>query len=192
MKNLVKLYNNLPIKEGINWYNDASDFCRKVSDKYGIEFDKVTAIKSALSPACNYETNKKDLIALIEINQGIKRKGYKFSTYGQNVIKAQKIFDGGLLPESAFNVKTGAKTYNFFYNMLLPESSEYVTIDRHAYRIATGLEYGQITPKQYREIALHYTQSAHKIGILPNQLQAVLWVNFRDQNNIKPEIYCPF
>jgi hypothetical protein len=192
MNNLIKLYDKLQSLDGINWYNEASDFCRKVSNKYNIDLAKVTAIKSALSPGCNYETNKKDLIALIEINKGIRRKGYKFSTYGQNVIKAQKIFEGILLPENAFNVKTGAKTYNFFYNMLLPSSAEYVTIDRHAFRIATGLEYGQITPKQYREIAEHYTTSANKIGILPNQLQSVLWVNFRNENNIKPEIYCPF
>jgi len=192
MKNLIRLYNESPDFSGLNWYFEANSFAQSVANKYSLPLNKVCGMFSALSPGTNYEQNKKDLIAMIEINQGIKRKGYKFVTYGQNILKAQNIYNDILEPDNAFNPKTGAKTYNFYYNILLPDSPEYCTIDRHAYRIATGKEYNSLTPKQYRDIAGHYVKAANKIGILPNQLQAILWVNFREQKGIKPEIYCPF
>lgn len=183
MRNLVKLYNEAD-KSGINWYVDANLFCRKVAEKYDKPLRTVCAVMSALSPATNYEQNKADLIGLIS-----GKKGYKCGTYGPNVAKAREIIRTN---EALFNPKTGAKTYNFFYNLWVPESPDYCTIDRHAYTIATNEAYKALTLKQYEAIADHYRKAAKKLSILPSQLQAALWVDYRVKQEIQFVNKCPF
>lgn len=190
MRNLVKLYNQSD-KSGKDWYRQANEFCRSVATKYDIELPVVCAILSALSPGTNWEVNKRDCEGLIVANKGGKYR-FRFTTYGQNVIKAQRIYKGELSPFEAFNPKTGAKTYNFFLNVLNPENPVPVTIDRHTYTVATGETYKGLTPKQYGLIVEHYHKAASKLGILASELQAVLWVSYREKENISFEIQAPF
>jgi hypothetical protein len=176
MKNLVNLFHQTD-RTGLNWYVDANKFCREVSEKHGIPLPNVCAIVSALSPGVEWSRNKQEALQLI---RG-KRSG--FTTYGQNVIKAIKALTHPN-PIELFSPKTGAKTYNFFMAILQPERSDTVVIDRHAFRVATGKDYvGGLKPGQYRIIADHYIKAARKLGILPNQLQAVLWVWYRNNNS---------
>ena len=182
MRNLAILYRKIENKRGSDWYFQANIFAQNVSKSYKVDLRKVCGIMAALSPAVNWEQNKKETVTLIRINRGLHTKKFSFSTYGQNVIKAQKIYDGEISPDKAFSLKTGPKTYNFYHNLLHPESPEYVTIDRHAFRVATGEEYNQISPKQYREIKEHYIRCAKRLGVLPNILQSVLWEWYREQN----------
>lgn len=184
MKNLKKIF-EASDKSGLNWYNDANEFCTKIAEKYSLPLDRVCGVVSALSPGTNWEQNKKDAVNLIEAFLGLSDRKFKFTTYGQNVIKAQRILEETTRnPETFFNLKTGAKTYNFYFNILNPQDANYVTIDRHAYRIATGKEYKAITPKQYAEIAEHYKRAAKKLGVSPAQLQAALWVDYRKKQSI--------
>lgn len=187
MKNLVTIYNTVSpsIKlDGLSWYVNTRLHCQQLADRYGIDLPRVVAIFSALSPSTNFEQNKKDCENLIKGNGG-KIGRYKFQTYGANVIKAQNIFSNLLEPDKAFSLKTGAKTFSFYRNILKPNDCEHVTIDRHAFRIATGDDYKGLSPKQYRLIAEHYKKAAIKLGIIPCQLQAVLWVNYRIENDIQ-------
>lgn len=190
LKNLTKIFESAD-KSGLNWYDDAHNFCKNVSEKYNLPMDKVCAVVSSLSPGTNWEQNKKDTINLIESMNG-NRAQFKFTTYGQNVIKAYRILDGYIKPVDAFNVTTGPKTFNFFRNILDPTDSNFVTIDRHAFRIATGKEYKSLTAKQYREVAAHYIKAAKKLDITPAQLQAVLWVDFRMKKEISFTEFNPF
>lgn len=183
MKNLVKLYIDAD-KSGISWYVDANLFARKVAEQYNKPLKTVCAVISALSPATNWEQNKADTIGLIS-----GKKGYKCGTYGRNVAKAREILKTN---EALFSPKTGAKTYNFFYNIWQPENPDYVCIDRHAYLIATNDIYTGLTPKQYEKVANHYRKSAKKLGVLPNQLQSVLWVDYRLKEQIQFANKCPF
>lgn len=191
MKNLTNLYNKITNKtEGLNWYTDGHTFCKELADTHNLPLAVVCGVISALSPGTNWERNKLETVTLIEgARQG---GGFKFTTYGQNVIKATEILEGIRKPHKAFSMRTGAKTYNFFYNLLEPDNPDYCTVDRHAYRIATGEEYGNILPKQYRSISDHYKRAAKRIGIIPNQLQAVLWIWYREQINVQPTAYAPF
>jgi hypothetical protein len=190
MKNLIRIYSGAD-KSGMYWYNDANIFACRVAEKYNLSLPVVSAVLSALSPGTNWEQNKKDTINLIEAAQGNKRE-FKFTTYGQNVIKAYRILDEKASPETFFSLKTGAKTFNFFYNVWQPENPEFVTIDRHAYVIATGLDYSGLTPKQYSEVATHYKKAAAKLNVLPSQLQAILWTDYRTKQEIKFTEFCPF
>lgn len=192
MKNLVKIF-EASDKSGLSWYDDANEFCTKVAEKYSLPIDKVCAVVSALSPATNWEQNKKDSVNLIEAFLGVSKRKFKFTTYGQNVVKAQSILEETARnSETFFSLKTGAKTFNFYHNILNPEDANYVTIDRHAYRIATGNEYVRITPKQYRLIAEHYKKAAKKLGITPARLQAALWVDYRRKQSISYTEFVPF
>lgn len=182
---LLSKYKQVTDHSGLNWYREGNAWCQRVAEKHGLHLVTVCAIVSALSPACNWEQNKRDAVAIIT-----GKKGYKCGTYGNNVAKARAILKDDI---PRFNVKTGAKTYNFYHNLLEPDNSTFVTIDRHAYLIATGETYSSgLHTAKYNRIKEQYVKAAKKLGILPNELQAVLWVDHRYKENIKFNIDVPF
>jgi len=117
----------------------------------------------------------------LQAEQLIKGKRKGFTTYGHGVQKAIRLLDHPN-PAEEFNPKTGAKTFNFYYNILEPDNPEFVTVDRHAYILATGKSYNSLHPALYNRIARHYKVHSHRVGVLPNQLQAALWVNHTESN----------
>jgi hypothetical protein len=176
---LLRKFSEVTDHSGLTWYNEAHEFCRLLSEKYNESLVTVCAVMSALSPGTNWEQNKKDTIAILE-----RKRKYKCTTYGQNVRKAREILSDGI---PRFNPKTGAKTYNFFHLLVEPDNSLFVCIDRHAFTIATDEIYTGLRGKQYSLIAKRYIRAAKKIGLLPSQLQAILWVDYRIKNDIKFE-----
>jgi len=179
MKNLTKLYEKS--SKQIDWYYKANDFARKLSIKHGLPMANVVGIISALSPSCRWEANKLQAEALIKG----KRNG--FTTYRKGVDKAIRLLTSDE-PSAEFNERTGAKTYNFYYNILLPDDPSYLTVDRHGYYLATGLQYNSIHYALYQRIANHYKHHALRNNLIPNQLQAALWVNHTEPSSIT----CPF
>lgn len=176
LTNLVELYHTTN-KEGMSWYVEANRFCRNLSDKYNLPMENVCAIVSILSPGVSWNRNK------IEAEMLIKGKKSGYTTYKANVRKAKRALKEPQ-PDTLFN-KRWRKTWNFYLALLNPENPETVVIDRHAYRTVTGMQYVGLTAKVYDQIADHFRQSAAKLGILPNQLQAVLWV-WQRSNNSRP------
>lgn len=188
MKNLVRLYNESQ-KEGADWYPQAKAFCHDLANRYGMPLETVAGILSALSPGTNWDRNKLETEWLIRLHKGEKVAKFKFTTYGANVIKGEKIA-AGLSPYEAFKERTGPKTFHFFHCIL--GSAEHICIDRHAYAIATGEAYKGLTPKQYREVADHYRRAAKRLGITPSTLQAVLWVDYRNKLSKSLDTDVPF
>lgn len=172
LNNILASYNaasTAQIEEGLNWYREAHKYAKSLP----VPLANAAAVISALSPACRWETNKRDAAAIIE-----SRSGYRFGTYGQNVTKARALITDPD-PASKFSAKTGPKTLHFYHNILQPEDPEWVTIDRHAAAVAEGRDNSggvALAPKQYREYAAAYKAAAAVIGILPCQLQAICWV----------------
>lgn len=191
MRNLSKLFDKAD-KSGLNWYNEANEFCKEIANRYNLSLSQVCAIVSALSPGTNWDVNKRDSIGLIETSKGLRNYKHNYTTYGKNVLKARRILSGELLPENAFSLKTGAKTFNFYHNLLEPDNVNYLTVDRHCYTIATNETYKSLTPKQYEKIANHYIETARRLSLIPCQLQAVLWVDYRIKQEISFNIDCPF
>lgn len=74
----------------------------------------------------------------------------------------------------------GLKTRAFYENLLNPESSQQVTIDRHAYRIAypNGNE-DLSNPRVYERVAEHYRAAAVTVDLMPLELQAATWCIYR-------------
>jgi hypothetical protein len=194
--NILNLFNSATasqLAEGLNWYQSAHNHAVKLSEQYNVSLSKVCGVISALSPATNWHKNIKDTEELLKGNST-----HKFSTYGQNVLKAYKILNASLEMdiELFFNLKTGAKTFNFYKNILNPKCINYVTIDRHAYAIWVGSDTGSgakaINLKLYREIAADYIAVAEQVGITPLQLQAVTWVVYREQFVNEMHLSAPF
>lgn len=183
--NLIKIYKSVSkqgINKGLNWYSNANSFAGYLSDKYKVDFNKVCAVISALSPACNWSQNKKDAEKMIVcFAYDLNYQEFNFSTYGQNVAKAWNILSylgPKKLEDKFFSLKTGAKTYSFYLNILDPSDASHVTIDRHAIAIFEGRKHSGskgITSKQYKDIARAYIETAKSLNINPCQFQAILW-----------------
>lgn len=176
VENILARYNRAStaqIEAGLVWYEEAHNYAKSL----GVPIANAAAVISALSPACSWETNKRDAKAMVE-----KRKGYRFSSYGPNVAKAQRC----LQDPGQFSEKTGAKTLNFYHNILDPSNPHWVTIDRHAAAVAEGRTNSgsvRLTVKQYRAYAAAYKEAAFRVGLLPCQLQAIVWIEHIESQN---------
>jgi hypothetical protein len=172
MKILIKKFELLPEPAGKDWYREAHALAADLAARHHTTTDVVAAVLSALSPACSWAQNQKDAAALLDNLE------HTPVTYGHNARKARSIILKELNPANAFP-KTSPKTWNFYNNILYPESRDFVTIDRHAYRIATGQRSLKFGLREYREIAEMYRKASKKLGLLPNELQAILWTNYK-------------
>jgi len=185
LMNVLRVADSDTTQKGLNWYVDAHNFAVELSDTFQLSFNNVCGIISALSPSCRWERNKLEATELIAyLSYGLNTDRLSFTTYGNNVAKAFRIFD--LAPNKVENefIKTnsGFKTHNFFKNIQNPFDPNYVTIDRHAYFIYNGMQGNnevKLTKNQYKAIAENYISFAKMIGVLPCQGQAILWETYQ-------------
>jgi len=183
MRNLIHLYEQMTIvekKQGMIWYQIAHDYAAHLASKYSHSLPSVCGIIAALSPSCRWERNKLEAEWLMQANlEDFEMEPFNFTTYGQGVIKAQRIYSSDLV--DWFNEKTGPKTFNFYHNIYSPNDPDYTTIDRHSYYTLFG-KYKDtgIHLALYRKCAEQYVKAAKKLNILPNQLQAILWLGVQN------------
>lgn len=64
-------------------------------------------------------------------------------------------------------------------NLLQPDNPNFLTVDRHANRIA-GILKDTVTNKQYELVKDSYIAVAKKFRVIPNSLQASLWSYYRE------------
>jgi hypothetical protein len=178
--------NDYDREEGLHWYANAHDTARIISDKLGVSIKIAIGVIAALSPGRNWGLN------LIEAEEFIKAytsgaRGNHLpivGTYGQrNIKKAISILEG----KEPLEILGGNKVRSFYANILDPKRSE-VTIDRHAKGLAirsnsikgaTAEEDAIVTNAEYPFYAKHYVKLAERLGLIPNQLQAICWVTWR-------------
>lgn len=189
-KNLVACYERATpesIAAGMTWYEDANKFALALSQKYHIDVAVIAQVIAALSPAAKWERNKQDADELIKAyyHRGfIGAKAVTCCTYGPNKLKALEILTGRLV----LTEKQGFKTANFWQNIANPTCKHHVTIDRHALRVLEGSDQRgavAIKPHQYKRAAYVYKTLAGEKGLLPNQLQAITWVQRLSELNGK-------
>jgi len=191
MYNLEKIFSQalpIEIKNGKKWYQEVNDTLKDLAIKYNLSHEIVIAVCSALSPRCTWQQNINDTEKVLNWftikYHGIDRNLPKVTTYGQNLQKAINI-----LKSNNTNVFVSRKTYNFFNNILNPDSPDYITIDGHAinayYNKLGIVENKYFTPKYYDKIANSYKRIAKKFNLLPNQFQAIVWLTFKRINNIR-------
>lgn len=156
--------------EGLAWYGDAHAIAAEAGDvRIG------AGVIAALSPLMSWERN-------VELARDAFRNGHAAGALSRNVAKADAILDGA----DPLTVLGGDKVRSFYLNILDPFDTEPVTVDRHAYDIATGDRNAEndrpgIKGKRYRDLADLYRSAAAEAGIIPNQLQSITWTVWRER-----------
>lgn len=182
---IIEIYDQaLPdeIEAGMRWYDDAHNWATEISEKFGVSLEVVVAVTAALSPANKWERNVREAEEMIRVfSSGGDPATVTSCTYKKNKVRAIEALEAGM------SILSGDKTTSFAKNILDPKDPDVVTIDRHAFNMTLGERAiktnsgPKVTPKRYRETAAKFIAASEKIGIRPNQLQAITWLVWRRQ-----------
>lgn len=188
VENVLSVYlraSDSAMREGMAWYDDAHSFAKTLDPK---RFHRAAGVIAALSPMNHWENNKRKA-ALLYSRNGIIVMGDDNSNgigLSKNVAKAIAIYRG----EDALDVLGGFKVRAFYQTILDPTADIDPVIDRHAFDIAVG----KVTNDKargilgrkgvYHEFANVYREAAMLTGIGPAQLQAVTWIQWRNEKGI--------
>ena len=154
------------VESGMFWYPTA----HRIALESG-SVERGAGIIAALSPMMPWDRNV--MLAREAWGTGTAHGGLT-----ANVAKAQSILEGA----NPLDVLGGDKVRTFYRNIVSPWGDG-VTIDRHAYDIATntvnGNGYRGIGKRVYAELSEAYVTTASMLGIFPTELQAITWVVWR-------------
>ena len=170
--------------EGLRWYEQAKMAVEKtIAIPYSLSLEAAVGVVAVLSPGCGWRQNLDDaawLMANPNTNMPV-------ASYKSNVRKALRIHAG----ENPSEVLRGRKVIAFAHNLLYPESSPFVTIDRHAVRVALNRNVGASAGSRlldrsgvYDRFSEAYTLAAERVGILGLQMQASVWISYRNKLGI--------
>ena len=171
------------LASGKAWYRDAHTFAREVATRYELTLPQVVGVLACLSVQNRWDSNKRECEAMC-------RAQYEFNdpaacrvgSYKLQKDKAVAILSGAIadadIPATVAG-RYGPKTRAFYDNILDPEHSIAVTIDRWILR-GLDLEYLASSGANryvaaYRHIAEVIRQCAIERGLLPHELQAAIW-----------------
>jgi hypothetical protein len=162
----------------MTWYDDAHNVARNLG---GNRFHRAAGVIAALSPMNGWENNKRKAAQLYAqkgdgTNCGLLR----------NVAKAVAIYNG----EDALDILGGDKVRAFYATIVDPSGDHEPVIDRHAFDIAVGMVTNDAARSalsrkgEYQRFSDVYRAAAVKVGIGPSQLQAVTWMQWRDEKGV--------
>jgi hypothetical protein len=196
-ENLWNTYlKSIPVEreEAIASYDRYHLICRTIAERHGYPVEVACGVFSALSPNNEYHGNIRDLeTVLVNARRGGTLDDFTVATYGNNKRKAWDIVHGQPVGEAI----KARKTWAFFNNVFRPSDPEFVTVDGHMYwcwagragtvkglrgknRTDSGLEgTPSLGAKLYEEIAGDVRGLAFALGLVPCQLQAILWVTWK-------------
>jgi hypothetical protein len=176
--NIKKTYSVSLDNEHNNWYQEARDFGSDVAKLFDIPISKVLGVTSVLSPLKEWGNNKKLAVEFIASGDCGHMKN--------NKKKARDIMaldDDSALEFNILKIINGQKTTAFYLNMMYPNRTDYVTIDRHAVAIAIGrnaTEFEQsLTKNQYKFLKDCYIMLAETLGLAPLHLQSITWQTWK-------------
>ena len=176
VSNILVVYSHMGHNSNVTWYQDANDLMLETAIKHEMSIESVCGIFAAMSPQLSWERNKLEALQFCE--HGLLAGGYMQS--GANLLKANRIRNG----ENPLHVLGGNKVLSFYDNLLRPDDSLAVTVDRHAIKIAMyGIYFNQtgilasrsITPKAYDLVADAYRNAASICHLMPHQIQSATW-----------------
>jgi len=191
VKNILAIYNDQEYTGESDWYQTAHKLAVQLATKYNTTTLQTSGVIAALSPLKSWDENKR-------IAEAYLKNGEAYHT-GAMISKADDIinYNGSMTEEFILVTLNGNKIQNFFLNIAFPKVSLGVTIDRHAVSAAVGEALPDsmlrsITDKQYEFFADAYKKAAIKVGILPHEMQAVVWVKWRKLKEAKKYAEVPF
>lgn len=191
------------VGQGLHWYQDAHDMTKMWSKRYGVSHEVAAGVMAAMSPNMSWEENIR-LAETFLANKGEMKGGM----LGVSLDRARRIYNGepptaALAPKGAGD-SGGHKVFNFYTNIIDPQRTDAVTVDRHAFDVAMGYVAGVDKPpldraSDYAAVAQAYRTAAKMMSVnadvLPQQVQALTWEDWRvlkkaghDQAFIDPTI----
>jgi hypothetical protein len=181
--NILRVYYAATAEEhvaGRSWYPVARAFCEALAVKYGCTLECAAGIVATLSPGAVWEKNQEQaelVCAAFAKRVWVASKWFpKVGVYGEaNRIKCERIWKSGgkILP-------SGQKVLAFY--LCLIGCTDVVCVDRHAVS-AMLMEPQELKLKEaaYKRAQAHYVAAAKIAGIPPAELQAVVWVVWRER-----------
>ena len=172
---LLKHYSKADTKtllSGLSWYEKAHNEAKLLADVFDVPLTKAVGVISALSPRNKWARNLADAWSILE-EPSLETKTCTFKGQRQKAIDI--INSTGDENEILTILGKGTKTRNFFTNILNFNTSTCVTVDVWAFR-SVNLE---AKNKNYKPVENAYQNVATQLGILPHQLQAIIWGTVR-------------
>lgn len=185
LRSFYRLATNDELIAGRNWYRDMYKWIEAVAEARDLNTMQACGIFAALSPQMSVDRNKALFLEYIKTG--------KASHYGVLIDKCDEI-QGAQTADEIEAILNGNKIASFFRNIWQWDEITRVTIDRHALatmfqtpRTVKPLDDGQysMTSNQYAAFEQIHKDVADEIGILPQQLQAVLWDTYRRLRDLK-------
>lgn len=182
IRRVYRLAHALEISYGRAWYRVAWQESEKIAKLYGVDARMVAHLVAALSPNNAWLRNLRDVRALL--GEVIERKTARYSTYGANVRKARAILGAWLQSAPYDGILRGNKVTAFARNIIEHDRANGVTVDFHALSVAHGFRYTvktcpRISDKLYNEVSAAYVGVAREYGLLPQELQAIVWLAWK-------------
>lgn len=212
VQNLTRLFERASaddIRDGRGAYQTYHRVIDEFARHYGTTFERALSAFVALSPNSDYQGNLRSLASvLMAARDGIPCQRVTVSTYKHCRDRAYSYVTGRRL----FLVDAkGLKVRSFFLNILDPDDPRPVTVDGHiccAWRgVDAPMKQATVRPSEYERIASGIRRFAKAKGMLPNQMQATLWMArkrllriryegqldlFRDAIFVRPEDAKPY
>lgn len=168
-------------EEGFGWYFRASEQCELLRGEFAelrLDHDRIAAIVAALSPQASWEQNLYYARLLLLENRA--------PTLTHAVESARRIRDGeDPISVLHHHTKNNLKVRSFHSNIANPDSSDAVTIDRHAWNLifndpkAIKKSRLYIRPPEYAWASDRYRSVAAVLGCKPHQVQAATWLGWK-------------
>lgn len=174
------------LHSGRTWYATAHGIGSEFAAEYGVTVECALGVIAALSPQLGWWQNV--MLARQALDAGIMAQGHTHD----NMRKVNAILAGA----EPLDVLGGLKVRSFYRNMRSGGFDvEHVTVDRHAFDIATGvrLNGASLTPNRYAETAETYKRAAVILQgegfgnggpFTPAMAQATAWVIHRENLGI--------
>lgn len=157
-----------------------------IGERTGFGVATVTGVFASLSPNNDYMGNLRDAVRLLKAKrEGLRVDQVRVSTYNPNKVKAWAIASG----ENPLKFLIAPKTRNFYSSIVDPHDRSFVTVDGHIFNIYAGRRVALTEVKEhhldYDEVALAISEMADDLGLIPNQVQGVLWYTWKRIHRIK-------
>lgn len=174
-------------EEGVQAYARYSHVLHQMADLYGFPYRLVVAAFCALSPNSDYVGNLRSTVSVLKgVRDGKTCQEIKVATYKHCRDRAYLYVTEAV--EYTVAVR-GPKITNFYWNLIDPMDSRWVTIDGHMVAIwrdeNATMKDSLVRGKEYKTIKAAVQRVAFANYLIPNQLQATLWFTRKRLLNIK-------
>jgi hypothetical protein len=181
-------HDRIDLREGLVAYPRYHGTLQDLARHYGVPPPHVVAAFVALSPNNDYMGNLRSTVTLLEgRHAGAAVTACPVTTYNACRDRAWRFLHG----EDFLGITKGFKTRSFYRNILDPLDPDPVTIDGHMINMVRGERQTMINvarshrPSAYEHIAADVRAVAGEVGLIPCQLQAVLWFTWKRIHNIR-------